>query len=91
MVERNQMRASVHAKRQALEAWRQVTEVILSACPLDLLHGEQRQTILFELLHDLLVKVRFSSYLCTGGHSPGKQGNRGKVRGNISDKSVREK
>ncbi|KAL5010671.1 hypothetical protein ScPMuIL_012976 [Solemya velum] len=57
VVTRNQVRESLHCKRQAFEAWRQVTEVLLTACPEDLLSQEMRQSILFELLQDLLVKV----------------------------------
>ena len=32
-------------------------EIILTACPADLLQGEARQNILFEVLQDLLMKV----------------------------------
>ena len=56
-VERNAMRASLAQKRTAFEAWRQVTEVLLTACPEDLLPGETRQAVIFELLQELLIKV----------------------------------
>ena len=35
----------------------QVIEIILTACPSDLLQGEARQNILFEVLQDLFIKV----------------------------------
>ena len=34
-----------------------MVEIILTACPADLLQGEARQNILFEILQDLLMKV----------------------------------
>jgi nuclear pore complex protein Nup205 len=55
--ERNAYRAAVTARRQAFDAWRQVIEVLLTACPADLLQGELRQNVIFELLQDLLDKV----------------------------------
>lgn len=57
VVERNTVRESMWAKRQAFDAWRQVVEVILTACPEDLLAGEARHNVLLELLQDLLRKV----------------------------------
>jgi len=57
VVERNAYTEAVGAKRGALEAWRQVVEVILAACPPDLLAGEARQCVILELLSDLLQKV----------------------------------
>ena len=57
VVERNAYTEAVGAKRGALEAWRQVVEVILAACPPDLLQGEARQCVILELLQDLLNKV----------------------------------
>jgi len=57
VVERNSFRESIFCKRQAFEAWRQLVEIILTACPEDLLHGESRQNMLFEILQDLLLKV----------------------------------
>ena len=35
----------------------QVIEIVLTACPSDLLTGELRQNVLFEVLQELLVKV----------------------------------
>ena len=58
VVERNAYRGMLYSKRQAFDAWRQVVEVILTACSEDLLQGEPRQSVIFELLQDLLVKVR---------------------------------
>ncbi|XP_045195259.2 nuclear pore complex protein Nup205-like [Mercenaria mercenaria] len=57
VIERNKVCQSLHSKHQAFDSWRQVTEIILTACPEDLLQGETRQTVLFELLQDLLMKV----------------------------------
>ena len=51
------MREALHRQRQNFEAWRQVSEVLLTACPEDLLSGERRQTVIFELLQELLCKV----------------------------------
>ncbi|XP_055955132.1 nuclear pore complex protein Nup205 [Patella vulgata] len=57
VVLRNKVRGSLYTKRQSFEAWRQVAEVLLTACPEDVLNGETRQTVIFELLQDLLLKV----------------------------------
>lgn len=59
--QRNQVRHSIHAKRMAFEAWRQVVEVVLSSCPDDLLSGENRLNLVTELLQDLLVRVHVNS------------------------------
>ena len=56
-VERNVYRSAISARRQAFDAWRQVVEILLTACPGDLLQGELRQNVIFELLQDLLDKV----------------------------------
>lgn len=57
-VERNAYKETIYRRRQAFDAWRQTIEILLTACPLDLLDGERRQKLLFELLQDLLDKVR---------------------------------
>lgn len=57
VVRRNRIRQELNTKQQALEAWRQVTEVLLTGCPEDLLTAEDRQTVLFELLQELQRKV----------------------------------
>ncbi|CAH1799487.1 unnamed protein product [Owenia fusiformis] len=57
VVQKNSVRESIHAKRQAFNALRQVIEIILNACPMDLISGEKRQLALFEITQDLLVKV----------------------------------
>ena len=64
VVERNSFRSAVWQRRTALEAWRQVVEVMLNACPLDLLSGEHRQALLFELLQDLFMKVSAPNTCC---------------------------
>jgi len=58
LVERNALQESVQVKRQAFDAWRQVVEIVLTACPEDLLTGEARRSAIFELLQDLLTKVQ---------------------------------
>ena len=57
LVERNAYTEAISAKRAGLEAWRQVVEVVLAACPPDLLQGEARQCVILELLQDLLNEV----------------------------------
>ncbi len=57
VVERNACRESLAAKKRAFESWKQIVEVALTACPDDLLQGESRQNVIFELLQDLLIKV----------------------------------
>jgi len=56
-VQRNSYQLSVSARRQSFEAWRQLVETLLTGCPADLLTGELRQNVIFELLQDLLDKV----------------------------------
>ncbi|XP_069822932.1 nuclear pore complex protein Nup205 [Dendropsophus ebraccatus] len=56
-VERNKMYQCLHAKRHALESWRQLVEIILTACPQDLIPAEQRQLIIRDLLQDLHDKI----------------------------------
>ncbi|XP_062614762.1 nuclear pore complex protein Nup205-like, partial [Saccostrea cucullata] len=53
VVLRNRIRQELSTKQQALEVGRQVTEVLLTTCPEDLLTAEDRQTVLFELLQEL--------------------------------------
>jgi len=55
---RNAYQLTVNARRQSFEAWRQLVEVLLTGCPADLLTGELRQNVIFELLQDLLDKAR---------------------------------
>ena len=57
VIERNRVCASLAGKQQGFEAWRLVTEVVLAACPSDLLQGETRQTVLLEIIQELLMKV----------------------------------
>ena len=57
MVAGNSVRESVYVKRAALEGWRQVVEVMLTACPEDLLPGDTRHNVILELLQRLLTKV----------------------------------
>ena len=51
------------------DAWRQVIEVVLIACPMEVLNASQRLALLFDLLQDLLLKVKliycWLLYFCT--------------------------
>lgn len=57
IVERNKLLQCLHAKRHALESWRQLVEIILTACPQDLIQAEDRQLIIRDLLQDVHDKV----------------------------------
>lgn len=57
IVARNRVRQDLTIKQQSYDAWRQVAEILLTSCPEDLMPREVRQTVLFELLHELLNKV----------------------------------
>ncbi|XP_051886493.1 nuclear pore complex protein Nup205 [Pristis pectinata] len=57
VVERNKLRECLHAKRHMLESWRHLVEVILAACPPDLIQGEDRQLVIRDLLHELHDKI----------------------------------
>ena len=54
---RNKVRESLHIKKEAFEAWRRVIEVTLASCSVDILPRDTRQTIISEVLQDLLSKV----------------------------------
>ncbi|XP_063785079.1 nuclear pore complex protein Nup205 isoform X2 [Pseudophryne corroboree] len=57
VVERNKLLQCLHAKRHALESWRQLVEIILTTCPQDLIQAEQRQLIIRDLLQDVHDKI----------------------------------
>ncbi|XP_053108091.1 nuclear pore complex protein Nup205 isoform X2 [Hemicordylus capensis] len=57
VVERNKLLQCLYAKRHALESWRQLVEIILTACPQDLIQSEERQLIIRDLLQDLHDKI----------------------------------
>ncbi|XP_053318181.1 nuclear pore complex protein Nup205 [Spea bombifrons] len=57
VVERNRLLQCLHAKRHALESWRQLVEIILTACPQDLIQASQRQLIIRDLLQDVHNKI----------------------------------
>ncbi|KAM9311505.1 nuclear pore complex protein Nup205 [Gastrophryne carolinensis] len=57
VVQRNQLLQCLYAKRHALESWRYLVEIILIACPQDLIPTEQRQVIIRDLLQDLHDKI----------------------------------
>ena len=56
-LERNRYREGLYSKQQAFESWRQLIEVILASCPPELLNREIKQTMIFDLMRDLLAKV----------------------------------
>lgn len=60
VVQRNRLLQCLHAKRHVLESWRQLVEIILTACPQDLVPAEQRQLIIRDLLQDVHDKVSFT-------------------------------
>lgn len=57
VVLRNKVRESLHIKKEAFEAWRRVIEVTLASCSVDILPRDTRQTIISEVLQDLLSKI----------------------------------
>ncbi|XP_027698133.1 nuclear pore complex protein Nup205 isoform X1 [Vombatus ursinus] len=57
VVGRNKLLQCLHAKRHALESWRQLVEIILTACPQDLIQAEDRQLIIRDLLQDVHDKM----------------------------------
>ena len=57
VVVRNMVRESLHIKKEGFEAWRRVTEVTLASCSADILPKDTRQTVISEVLQDLLSKV----------------------------------
>lgn len=63
VVERNRLLQCLYAKKHALESWRQLVEIILTACPQDLIQSEDRQLIIRDLLQDLHDKVNYKDIL----------------------------
>ncbi|XP_033629784.1 nuclear pore complex protein Nup205-like [Asterias rubens] len=57
VAERNNFRQVLAAKRHNFDAWRQVTEVILTSCPAEVLPSGVKQKVVIELLQELLAKV----------------------------------
>uniref|UniRef100_A0A8C9EA53 Nucleoporin 205 n=1 Tax=Phocoena sinus TaxID=42100 RepID=A0A8C9EA53_PHOSS len=57
VVGRNKLLQCLHAKRHALESWRQLVEIILTACPQDLIQAEDRQLIIRDILQDVHDKI----------------------------------
>lgn len=56
-LKRNHILQAVNAKRQLLNGWRQVIEVLMTACPVDLLDGDIRRSFILEVIQELLLKV----------------------------------
>ena len=63
-IERNMIRRALGAKRQAFESWRQVVETSFAICQLDVFPGESRETVILDLIHETLNKVRFLFFFC---------------------------
>ncbi|GAB5568809.1 nuclear pore complex protein Nup205 [Prionailurus iriomotensis] len=57
VVGRNKLLQCLHAKRHVLESWRQLVEIILTACPQDLIQAEDRQLIIRDILQDVHDKI----------------------------------
>lgn len=57
MVQRNIVRENLQGKKESLESWRQVVEVILATCPYDILPRDTKQAVILETLQDLLMKI----------------------------------
>ena len=57
------VRESLQGKREALESWRQVVEVILATCGYDILPRDTKQAVILETLQDLLIKVISLSHI----------------------------
>ncbi|XP_078583600.1 nuclear pore complex protein Nup205-like isoform X3 [Branchiostoma floridae x Branchiostoma japonicum] len=56
-VARNQVKESLQAKKQGFGAWQQVVEVVVTACPPEMLYGEDRKGALLDILQELLRKM----------------------------------
>ena len=68
-LERNRYREGLYCKQQAFESWRQLIEVILASCPPELLNREVKQTMIFDVMRDLLVKVGlYFKIICLEGY-----------------------
>jgi nuclear pore complex protein Nup205 len=57
VAQRNSSLQTVNAKRQLLNGWRQIVEVLLVACPIDLLDTNVRRSLVLEVIQELLLKV----------------------------------
>eukprot|EP00794_Sanderia_malayensis_P012769 gene12769-14080_t len=60
-VERNLIRQALSAKRQALEAWRQVVETTFAVCQYDVFSADLREVIILDLLQEALSKASVDS------------------------------
>ena len=58
VVERNQVQATAHMAAEMLEAWHQVMAVTLHAMLQDGVKREMKLAVIFEVIQDLLLKVR---------------------------------
>ena len=56
-VDRNLVRESFHAKKNAFDSWRQVVEITFAICPSDMIPVDKKQSILIEILEQLIPKV----------------------------------
>lgn len=56
-VEWNTVREDIHTRVSAFESWRQVAEILLTACPEDTVGSEQRRYVIVDLLNAIIKKV----------------------------------
>lgn len=63
VVERNQVQATAHLAAEMFEAWHQVMEVTLHAMLQDGVKREMKLAVIFEVIQDLLLKVRTASFI----------------------------
>ena len=71
------MRESLHIKKEAFEAWRRVIEVALASCPVEILPRDTRQTVIAEVLQDMLCRVCYFLHLSSPHGSRSYIGERG--------------
>lgn len=58
-IDRNLVRQSFHAKHNAFDAWRQMVEVIFAISPADAISVDKKQSIIIEILRELIPKVKY--------------------------------
>lgn len=60
-VDRNLVRQSFQAKHHAFDAWRHVVEVIFAISPSDIMAVDKKQSIIIEILQELIPKVNYKN------------------------------
>ncbi|XP_054717049.1 nuclear pore complex protein Nup205-like [Uloborus diversus] len=59
----NEAREAIYARRLLFDAWRQITEVLLISCPLEILGIDKRDQMVLEVSQELLNKVMLQDVL----------------------------